>query len=114
MYSELHTFDIAQLHFQQTSPQSTNIFVKIGRKHKNHRKELQSGKGAQGSSKGKAKDKARGGRRNEMGQDESRPMVDESTPPQTLDDRSIEAVAKYIKDGQAKKICVMVCSRNML
>ena len=42
-----------------------------------------------------------------MGQEQSSP-VDESTPPQTLKDRSVESVAKYIKDEHAKKIVVMV------
>lgn len=35
-------------------------------------------------------------------------MVDENTPCQTLDSRSIDGVAKFIKDGHAKKIVVMV------
>lgn len=34
-------------------------------------------------------------------------MVDESTPPQTLSERSIAAVADYIKNGNAKRIVVM-------
>jgi NAD-dependent histone deacetylase SIR2 len=42
-----------------------------------------------------------------MGQEESR-IVDENTPPDTLESRTIEAVAKYIKDERAKKIVVMV------
>ncbi|OAA52612.1 SIR2 family histone deacetylase [Beauveria brongniartii RCEF 3172] len=41
-----------------------------------------------------------------MGQEESR-MVDESTPPQTLSERSITAVADYIKSGDVKRIAVM-------
>ncbi|KAK8145358.1 Sir2 histone deacetylase Hst2 [Beauveria asiatica] len=41
-----------------------------------------------------------------MGQEESR-MVDESTPPQTLSERSITAVADYIKSGHVKRIAVM-------
>ncbi|KAJ4303640.1 Sir2 histone deacetylase Hst2 [Kalmusia sp. IMI 367209] len=41
-----------------------------------------------------------------MGQDESR-IVDENTPPQTLESRTLEAVAKYIRDGQARRIVVM-------
>ncbi|CAI6335435.1 unnamed protein product [Periconia digitata] len=41
-----------------------------------------------------------------MGQDESR-MVDDDTPPKTLDSRSLESLAKYIKDGRAKRIVVM-------
>ncbi|KAL6714651.1 Sir2 histone deacetylase Hst2 [Lecanora helva] len=42
-----------------------------------------------------------------MGQEQSCP-IDEATPPQTLSERSVEAVAKYIKEGRAKKIVVMV------
>lgn len=41
-----------------------------------------------------------------MGQEESKP-VDESTPPQTLEKRDLASVAKYIKNGQAKRIVVM-------
>lgn len=44
--------------------------------------------------------------RAKMGQEESS-MVDESTPPQTLSERSIAAVAEYIKNGNAKRIVVM-------
>lgn len=42
-----------------------------------------------------------------MGQEESR-MVDDKTPPETLESRSVEAIAKYIKDGKVKRIVVMV------
>lgn len=42
-----------------------------------------------------------------MGQDNSTP-IDESVPPHTLESRTIEAVAKFIKDGRAKNIVVMV------
>ncbi|KAI9701792.1 MAG: Sir2 histone deacetylase Hst2 [Candelina mexicana] len=41
-----------------------------------------------------------------MGQ-ESSTLVDESTPPQTLKSRTVESVARLIKDGRAKKIVVM-------
>jgi NAD-dependent histone deacetylase SIR2 len=44
-----------------------------------------------------------------MGQDQSAPSIDENKPTQSLKDRSIDAVAKYIRDGRAKKIVVMVC-----
>ncbi|KAM3514821.1 hypothetical protein MY11210_001545 [Beauveria gryllotalpidicola] len=44
--------------------------------------------------------------RSKMGQEESR-MVDESTPPKTLSERSITAVADYIKSGDVKRIVVM-------
>ncbi|KAL8677910.1 MAG: hypothetical protein Q9186_005692 [Xanthomendoza sp. 1 TL-2023] len=42
-----------------------------------------------------------------MGQEASTP-VDESTPPQTLNARTIDAVAAYINEGRAKKIVLMV------
>ena len=42
-----------------------------------------------------------------MGQESSTP-VDEHTPPESLEARTVEAVAKFIKDGKAKKIVVMV------
>ena len=41
-----------------------------------------------------------------MGQEAST-LVDESTPTETLKERSIEAVASYINGGRAKKIVVM-------
>ncbi len=46
-----------------------------------------------------------------MGQEQSS-LIDEATPPQTLKDRSIESVAKYVKDGKAKQIVVMVSSTS--
>ena len=42
-----------------------------------------------------------------MGQEQSIPVGDSVTP-LSLETRSVEAVAKYIKDGRAKKIVVMV------
>ncbi|KAG9814693.1 hypothetical protein KCU68_g19498, partial [Aureobasidium melanogenum] len=41
-----------------------------------------------------------------MGQDGSSP-VDESAPSKTLESRTLEGLAKYIKDGHAKRIVVM-------
>ncbi|KAF2753677.1 NAD-dependent deacetylase sirtuin-2 [Pseudovirgaria hyperparasitica] len=41
-----------------------------------------------------------------MGQENSTP-IDEHTPPDTLESRTLEALAKYIKDGEPKKIVVM-------
>lgn len=35
-------------------------------------------------------------------------MVDEKTPPETLESRTIEAVAKLIKDGSIRRVVVMV------
>lgn len=42
-----------------------------------------------------------------MGQEQSE-LVDESEPSRTLKKRSLAALAKYIKDGKAAKIVVMV------
>ena len=42
-----------------------------------------------------------------MGNESSTP-VDESVPPTTLYARNIDAVAKYIKERDAKRIVVMV------
>ena len=42
-----------------------------------------------------------------MGQDISSP-IDESTPPETLTERSLDAVASLIRDGRARKVVVMV------
>ncbi|KAF2422411.1 NAD-dependent deacetylase sirtuin-2 [Tothia fuscella] len=41
-----------------------------------------------------------------MGQEESTP-IDESSPPFTLETRTVEGLAKYIKDGRARRIVVM-------
>lgn len=41
-----------------------------------------------------------------MGQEASSP-IDESVPPSTLETRSMDGIAKYIKDGKAKRIVVM-------
>jgi NAD-dependent histone deacetylase SIR2 len=78
-------------------------FFKIGRKHKAHRQQAQQNKPWRNAEKGR-KGK---GKRGSMGQDESR-VVDPSTPPQTLEARTLEALAQYIKDGRAQKIVVMV------
>ncbi|KAF2011879.1 NAD-dependent deacetylase sirtuin-2 [Aaosphaeria arxii CBS 175.79] len=42
-----------------------------------------------------------------MGQEQSAPEVDPSTPPRTLSSRTIEAVAELITSGKARKIVVM-------
>lgn len=34
-------------------------------------------------------------------------MVDDSTPPQTISERTISAIADYIKSGDVKRIVVM-------
>jgi NAD-dependent histone deacetylase SIR2 len=44
-----------------------------------------------------------------MGNEESS-MVDDSTRPSVLEARNMEAVAKYIKEREVKRIVVMVCS----
>jgi NAD-dependent histone deacetylase SIR2 len=77
---------------------------KIGRKHKAHRQQAQQDKPWRNAEKGR-----RGkGKKGNMGQDESR-VVDPAAPPQTLEARTLEALAQYIKDGHAQKIVVMVC-----
>lgn len=44
---------------------------------------------------------------------ESSTEVDEFTRPLVLEARSIEAVAKYVKQHNVKKVVVMVCSVNL-
>ncbi|KAF2199511.1 NAD-dependent deacetylase sirtuin-2 [Delitschia confertaspora ATCC 74209] len=79
---------------------------KTCRKHKFHRHQLQQSKPWRDSEKGASKDTGRGkGKGRKMGQEESR--VDDNTPPQKLSSRNLEGVAKYIKDGKARKIVVM-------
>lgn len=80
--------------------------LKIGRKHKAHRQQLNQSKPWRESEKGRKEGRGKG-RRFTMGNDESR-MVDADTPPQTLTARTVEALAEYIKDGRAKQIVVMV------
>lgn len=43
-----------------------------------------------------------------MGNEESS-MIDQKTPPRVLENRSIEAVAKYILENDVRRIVVMVC-----
>ena len=83
--------------------------IKIGRKHKSHRQQQQQGRPWRDTEKGrgKGKDKHKDkGRDRKMGQEQS--IVDENTPTETLDSRTVEAVGKYIKDGHAQRIVVMV------
>ncbi|KAL8767527.1 MAG: hypothetical protein Q9209_005991 [Squamulea sp. 1 TL-2023] len=47
-----------------------------------------------------------------MGQESSTP-VDDTTRPQTLNARSLEAIASYIKKGRPKKILLMVFTQNI-
>ena len=61
-----------------------------------------------GKGKGKGKEKGKGRNNRKMGQDQSHEMVDESTPPRALESRDLEGVAKYIREGKAKKILVLV------
>ncbi|KAK8227640.1 DHS-like NAD/FAD-binding domain-containing protein, partial [Phyllosticta capitalensis] len=79
--------------------------VTIGRKHKAHR---QGGKPWQG--KGKNPDRGKVGKGKhwwKMGQEESS-IVDPSRPSVTLENRTVEGVAKYLRNGRAKKVVVMV------
>ncbi|KAH7081488.1 DHS-like NAD/FAD-binding domain-containing protein [Paraphoma chrysanthemicola] len=81
--------------------------LNIGRKHKAHRQQLAQEKPWRKSEKGRRDDKGRGkGRRSKMGNEESS-IVGEDTPPQTLTSRTLEALARYIRDGHAKQIVVM-------
>ncbi|TIA28866.1 NAD-dependent deacetylase sirtuin-2 [Aureobasidium pullulans] len=69
---------------------------KIGRKNKPHRQA-----GAANKDRGKV-----GKGRSRMGQDGSSP-VDEGAPSKTLESRTLDGLAKYIRDGHAKRIVVM-------
>ncbi len=40
---------------------------------------------------------------------ESSTVVDENTPPSVLEARTVEAVAKYVKERQVRRVVVMVC-----
>lgn len=91
-----------------------SLLVTIGRKHKPKRGQVPE---ANSKSKGK-----KGSWRNSlarrfaqansdfflgaMGNEESTP-IDESTPPNTLSGRTLEALAEYIKSGKVKKVVVM-------
>lgn len=44
---------------------------------------------------------------------EASTLVDENTPPQTLEARNIESVAKYIREKNVRHIVVMVGSRPL-
>jgi NAD-dependent histone deacetylase SIR2 len=60
------------------------------------------------SDKGRGKPGKGRNRRDKMGNEQS--VIDENTPTETLSSRTIEAVGKYIKDGCARRIVVMVAS----
>lgn len=106
------TANICVLHIGTTSatagqahPDTILRFVRstvIGRKHKPHRRN-----GADTFKPRRDKGRTGIGRFFNMGQDGSSP-VDGSLPPQTLESRTLEGLAKYIKDGRAKRIVVMV------
>jgi NAD-dependent histone deacetylase SIR2 len=69
----------------------------IGRRHKLHRQQAQSNtKPQKGRGKGKGRSK--------MGQEQS--LIDDSTPPVTLEARTLDSLAQYIKQG-VRKIVVM-------
>ena len=40
---------------------------------------------------------------------ESSSLVDENTSPSVLEARNIDAVAKYVKEKQVRRVVVMVC-----
>lgn len=40
---------------------------------------------------------------------ESSTLVDENTSPSVLEARNIDAVAKYVKEKQVRRVVVMVC-----
>ncbi len=44
-----------------------------------------------------------------MGQEQSNILVDDDTPPLTLQRRNVESVASYVKSGKVKRVVVMVC-----
>lgn len=77
--------------------------VNIGRRHKPHRQQLKPSKPWR--SKGK---------RGKMGQESSSPVVDESTPTQTLESRTLESVAKMLKEGKFRRIVVMVSMQHLV
>lgn len=86
--------------------------LNIGRKHKAHRQQLAQEKPWRKSEKGRRDDKGKGkGRRSKMGNEESS-IVGEDTPPLTLTSRTLEALARYIRDGHAKQIVVMVWTKQ--
>lgn len=78
----------------------------IGRKHKPHRQQAPQGKPGKDKNPNRGKP-GRAGRGWRMGQDESS-VFDESVPPSTLDTRSLDGLAKYIRDGRAKRVVFMV------
>ncbi|KAH9869461.1 hypothetical protein IAQ61_006667 [Plenodomus lingam] len=81
-------------------------FFKIGRKHKAHRQQAQQDKAWRNAEKGRGKPGKGRGKRSKMGSEESR-VVDENVEPQTLQARTLEALAQYIREGKARKIVVM-------
>ncbi|OCL14538.1 NAD-dependent deacetylase sirtuin-2, partial [Glonium stellatum] len=68
----------------------------IGRRHKPHRQQLKPSKPWRSK-----------GERGKMGQESSLPMIDESTPTQTLESRTLESVAKLLKEGRFRRVVVM-------
>ncbi|OJD36917.1 nad-dependent histone deacetylase sir2 [Diplodia corticola] len=82
----------------------------IGRKHKPHRQHAPQGKHGKDRPQNKNPNRGKAGRAGRgwrMGQDESS-VVDESVPPSTLDSRSLDGLAKYIRHGRAKRVVFMV------
>lgn len=99
-------------------PQADKHSITIG-KHKSRHEQLAEGRSGRdkkfqkgkGREKEHKKNKGRGqagkNRFSRMGQEQSSP-IDDSTPSVTLENRSLDALAKYIKDGRAKRIVTMV------
>jgi len=97
--------DLVLHNFAHSSTASLST-IKIGRKHKAHRQQLSQSKPWRESEKGRKGKKGKA-RRSTMGNEESH-MVGPDTPPQTLKERSLEALGEYIRDGKARQIVVMV------
>jgi len=81
----------------------------IGRKRQEYRAQVEKPRRKDKADKNRPKNRNRGqaGRVRKMGNEEST-MVDPSTRPFTLKQRTTDALAQYIKDGKAKKIVVLV------
>lgn len=81
----------------------------IGRKRQEYRAQEEKPRRKDKADKNRPKNRNRGqaGRVRNMGNEEST-LVDPSTRPFTLKQRTTEALAQYIKEGKAKKIVVLV------
>ncbi|EFX02440.1 sir2 family histone deacetylase [Grosmannia clavigera kw1407] len=95
-YNRLHIADQAPTH-ARSAPCATTA---IGR----HRKQRHRQRWTSSDLTPSAPSRRRAA--NKMGQEASS-QIDESVPPVTLSERSIEAVARYIRDGRARKIVAL-------